>query len=178
MSTESDKPGDIVAPDTIVDSNLWLQAAQASVRAYCGWHIAPSMTQTMTLDSEGGSTLMLPSLHVTDVSSITADGEDLADKADWSVDGMIRLRSGRFPDRFRAVQVTFTHGFEINEVPDVSSIILSLARRAAAGPGVIASQSANGSSVSYLTAGGAPLSTPLLQIEKDALGPYKLRWTA
>ena len=170
--------GDIVSPESEVGPDLWLKAAQASVRSYCGWHIAPNVEQTLTLDAEGGRTLMLPSLHVTNVSSIIVDGEDVAGDADWSRTGMVRLRSGLFPDRFRSVTVTMSSGYEVDEVPDVSSIILKLANRAATGPGVVASQSVNGSSVSYLTAGGAPLSTPLLQIEKDALEPYRLKWTA
>ncbi|AKV56122.1 hypothetical protein AB656_03985 [Bifidobacterium actinocoloniiforme DSM 22766] len=170
--------GDIVSPDSEVGPNLWLKAAQASVRSYCGWHIAPNVEQTLTLDAEGGRTLMLPSLHVTGLSRITVDGRDVTGEVDWSQTGMVSLRSGSFPDRFRSVIVTMSSGYEVDEVPDVVSIILKLANRAATGPGVVASQSVNGSSVSYLTAGGAPLSTPLLQIEKDALEPYRLKWTA
>lgn len=177
MSETTDPIRDIIEPDRQVGSELWLKAAQASVRAYCGWHIAPNVEQTVTLDGEGGTLLMLPSPHVTDVSAITVDGEDIKDRADWSGNGMIRLRSGRFPDRFRSVQVTFRHGYDPDEVPDVQSIILKLANRAATGPGVVSSQSTNGSSVTYLTAGGAPLGTPLLQIEKEALAPYRMKWS-
>lgn len=178
MDQQQPSIGDIVTPESEVGTDLWLKAAQASVRSYCGWHIAPNVDQTLILDAEGGRTLMLPSLHVTDLSSITVDGRDVTGEEDWSQNGMVRLRSGLFPDRFRAVTVSMSSGYEVDEVPDVVSIILKLANRAATGPGVVASQSVNGSSVSYLTAGGAPLSTPLLQIEKDALEPYRLKWTA
>jgi hypothetical protein len=167
---------DIVTTDTAVDASTWLAAAQKSVRSYCGWHIAPNLEQDITLDGDGTKTLLLPSMHVTDVASVLVDGKDLVGEIDWSAKGIVQLRRGVFPDRLGSIKVRLRHGFDVGEVADVSSMILRIAKRAANGPGVIASQSANGSSVSYLTAGGAPISVPLLQIEKDSLNPYKLTW--
>lgn len=94
--------------------------ALAAVQAYCGWHIGPSQEDTLILDGSGASLLMLPSLHVTDVASISADydgGLTVLDPTsyDWSAVGMIELRNGCFPHRFRSVTVTFTHGY--SEMP-------------------------------------------------------------
>ena len=167
---------DLVSNDTVVDSSTWIKAAQKSVRSYCGWHIAPNITQTLKLDSYGTRTLLLPSMHVTDISSLVVNGIEMKDSIDWSVAGTVELRHGCFPDCPGAVNVTLQHGLDVEEVADVTSLILKLAQRASTGPGVIGSQSTNGSSVTFITAGGAPLSIPLLQIEKDALEPYRLTW--
>ena len=40
-------------------------AAQAAVRAYCGWHIAPSLSETLVLDGTGARAFILPTLHLT-----------------------------------------------------------------------------------------------------------------
>lgn len=51
-----------------------LRAASDVVRHYCGWHIAPSITDTydkLTIGS--GGIIMLPSLYVTDVASVVID---------------------------------------------------------------------------------------------------------
>ena len=76
--------------------------------------------------------------------------------------------------RLRGVAVDLTHGFEWEEVPDISALVHNITRRASAGVYGIASQSVSGASVTYQTAGGAPLSVPLLQIEKQMLGRYML----
>lgn len=167
---------DIVKADTTVNSSLWLNAAQQSVRSYCGWHIAPNLEQTITLDGDGTRTLLLPSLHVTGITSVLVEDKEIVDDIDWSVKGIIQRRHGVFPEGLSSIKVKLKHGYDVEQVADVVSLILRVAKRAANGPGVIASQSANGSTVSYLTAGGAPISVPLLQIEKDSLSPYKLTW--
>jgi hypothetical protein len=47
-----------------------LLAAQALVRSYCGWHIAPTITETITVDGWANNVLMLPTLWLLEVSSI------------------------------------------------------------------------------------------------------------
>ena len=110
------------APDG-VDAEAWAAACRA-VREYCQWHVAPSVTQTLTLDGPGGSLLMLPSLRVTDVAEVTNDGTALADP-EWSASGMIRAR--RWSSRFRGVSVTLTHGYD--ECPeDILAVLEHMAR--------------------------------------------------
>lgn len=166
---------DIVAAGAALTPQWWIQSAQASIRRFCGWHVAPSVTEELRLDSYGGRVLHLPSKHVTAIGSITVDGVDVLDRCDWSTAGTVQLRSGCWPDRPGAVVVNLTHGWEADDVPEVAAMILAIGKRARTQTGV-ASQSVNGASVSYLTAGGAPLSVPLLGIEKEALAPYRLNW--
>lgn len=166
----------IVDGTTQVDPQFFLNAANRAIRAYCGWHVAPVIPETLTLDGSGGKTLLLPSLRVVELTSVLSDGVDVTSSVQVSKRaGMIEI-DGAWSRRLGGIEVTLEHGYELDEVPDVATLILNVAKRAGSGQSLIASQSANGASVSYLTAGGAPLSVPLLQIEKDALSPYKLTW--
>src|SRR4051812_23456089 len=96
--------------------------AVAFVQTYCGWHIAPSVTETLTLDGGGGNVLVLPSLYVTDVAAITENGITLDPALDyqWSEAGMVRRSwatgywsgySGRWWScEYRSITVELTHG--------------------------------------------------------------------
>lgn len=167
---------DIVSSGVTLDAQWWIRAAQSAVRRFCGWHVAPSVSEVLRVDSYGGRVLHLPSKHVTAIESVSVDGEDLAGQFDWSEAGTVVLRSGSWPDRPGAVQVSLTHGWDVDEAPEVAALILAVGKRARTQPGVIASQSVNGASVAYQTAGGAPLSVPLLEIEKSMLATYRLNW--
>lgn len=159
-----------------IDTEWWQKAAQNTIRRYCGWHVAPNVYDTLTLDAHGGRSIMLPTQHVMSIDSVYLDDTiDLTGELDWSESGYLRLRSKTFPDRPRCITVTLYHGYEPDEVPEVIMLMRSLARRARTQP-LVSSQSVNGASASYLTAGGAPLSIPLLDIEKRMLDPYRIEW--
>lgn len=161
----------------------WAAAAEATVRAYAGWHIAPPFRETVTVTAQHRSRdLRLPTGHLVEIHKVEirdAAGEwRPLDEHEYqhSADGLLRLARGRiWPDGLEAIRVDMTHGFEADEVPDVAAVMETLAERAASGPYGIASQTVNGASVTYQTAGGAPLSIPLLQIEKQALARYAIR---
>lgn len=89
-----------------VDEDAW-SAAVASVRSYCGWHIAPEVTETVTVDGSGSSVQMLPTLRLVDLISITNAGALVADP-EWSTSGMVR---GCWTPRFRGVVAEMRHGF-------------------------------------------------------------------
>lgn len=92
-----------------VDESSWLAACSA-VRGHCGWHVAPPVTETLTLDGPGGDVLHLPSQRVTAVASVISDGTAVANP-EWSADGMVRT-SGRWSRKFRGVAVDLTHGYD------------------------------------------------------------------
>lgn len=97
-------PGGPFSPEAV-------RAAGEIVRRMCGWHVAPSVTETILVDSPGGDVLWLPSRHVTDVATVRdMTGSDPVDLTGWrwSEAGLL---SGRFPAGFRAVEVTLTHGY-------------------------------------------------------------------
>lgn len=161
----------------------WQRAGEQAVRAYCGWHITPVVEETITLDNlHGGRTLQLPTLAVESISKIEqvdAVGRWATIPADayrWSRSGLVELRNtiGGFACGVACIKVTLTHGYSNDEVEDVLAIVANVSKRASMELGAISSQSVNGASVSYATAGGSVVSTPLLQIEKQALAPYRL----
>ena len=109
------------------DRQAALDAATAAVRAYCGWHVTPEVTETVTVDVEG-CTVLLPSLYVTDVTEVRAEGE-VVDAAgyEWSAAGILRVHAKR---GFRTLEVTMTHGYA--EAPDVAEVVLRAAARSTA----------------------------------------------
>ena len=121
------------------DPDLLVAAAQGAVRGYCGWHVAPSVEQTVTLDGPGTKVLGLPTLHLTAVTAVedvdtTANGEtvDLT-TLQWSEAGYL-LRDCCWTSKLRGVTVTFTHGFD-PVPPEVQTVVLDLAETIKAGMG-------------------------------------------
>lgn len=111
------------------DADTIVAQAQGAIRRYCGWHIAPEVTETITLDGSGSKHLWLPSLHVTDVSEVTDLGDVVdTDDYDWSANGYIQRRSGCWTYRARQVTVTLTHGY--SEIPpELVGVAVAVASR-------------------------------------------------
>lgn len=155
--------------------------AEAAVRAYCGWHVAPETDALLTLDGPGSPVLLLPSLHVTAVASVAENGE-LVDPADysWSASGVVRRSrsaltiatwSGSgWTDALRGVTVAFTHGYQ--EWPlEVQAVVERLAARALEGATVLTQVG----SVSYATGeDGLPIGGTLSSVDRAVLDRYKL----
>jgi hypothetical protein len=84
-----------------------LDSAAGQIRDECGWHIAPTVTETVTLATGGGRVVLLPSLNVSTVVSVTDDGGVALDGWKVTPNGVIR-RSSNWPE---VIVVQFTHGF-------------------------------------------------------------------
>jgi hypothetical protein len=157
--------------------------AEAAVRAYCGWHVGPSKTETFTLDGPGSPILLLPTLRVTDVLAVTESGTLVApEDYEWSTTGVVRRTSGSHPtatwgpgwtSRFRGVEVEAIHGYETLPL-DVTAVIERLAARALEWSKGSALLSQVGQ-VSYATGeDGAPLSGTLSSLDRAVLDRYRL----
>lgn len=147
------------------------QAALALVQAYCSWHVGPSKADTLTLDGSGSSTMVLPSLHVTALTSLTVDGVSVdADTYDWSESGILRLRCGWFGTRFRSVVIELIHGFDY--LPDdVQAVIDRISARATDDVGALARVG----QVQYAVGSiGVGVGGALSDFDKAALAPYRL----
>lgn len=149
------------------------QRAEAEVRAFCGWHVAPEKTETLVLDGTGTAALLLPTLRVTQVSRVVEDGRELdPDSYEWSASGVVRKgRRGRaWTDRFRGVEITLTHGYP--ELPlDLAAIVDRLKDRQLQGSQVLAQVG----SVSYATGeDGLPVGGSLSSLDRAVLDRYKL----
>ena len=79
----------------------------ASVRDYCGWHIAPEITETVTVDGSGTWAQLLPTLRLVDLLSITNAGDVVANP-EWSASGVVR---GAWTGRYRGVVAEMKHGY-------------------------------------------------------------------
>ena len=72
----------LAVPDDLVDfpgsfTLSQIDSASDEIRSVCNWHIAPTLTETLTVESDGGLRLFLPTLQllaVTEVRSIADDG--------------------------------------------------------------------------------------------------------
>lgn len=84
------------------------EAAAESVRAECGWHIAPPVTETLKIRTYG-SVILLPSLHVTAVTSVTDSAGTLVTGWELFEGGILEF----FTDTPAYVTVTFTHGYPV-----------------------------------------------------------------
>ena len=104
--------GELATELTPTEEDRLLQA-EAAVRDYCGWHIAPSRTETVTFAAPVGRRLMLPSLYVTAVTSLEVDGIAQVLDTDY------RVHRNGWIDRLPLdgwwsadlIEVTFTHGY-------------------------------------------------------------------
>lgn len=114
-----------------VDTDAWERACDA-VRAYCGWHIAPSMGEDVVLDGSGTPVVMLPTLHLTALADVTDDGT-VVDSPEWSAAGMVRKSTyGYWSHKFRSFTATMTHGYA--ECPgELLGVIAEAASRGVAG---------------------------------------------
>lgn len=157
-------------PDTI------MRQVGAGVREWCGWHIAPSITQTVRVDGAGGRSLWLPTLLITAVTAITNDGQalDVDADIDWSADGWIELRHRCWSHRPRSIEVTMTHG-HVSTPENLVGLIAQIASRAVSSPtGTVREQAGSVSLQHGLTAPGVAGGIALLQHEVDLLDAYAL----
>jgi hypothetical protein len=152
-----------------------IDVALGTARRYCGWHVTPSIEETVILDGPGGPTLVLPTLHVGVISEIVECGThvEIADVT-WSRRGMVAKRSGgRWTTEFSGIQVTYTHGFDT--VADFDSMI-----RAAIGRGGFESADANVRVIGpfqYGTDSASAAGPSFSLAERDILDLYRLERT-
>lgn len=150
-----------------------VEAVSAAIRRYCGWVVAPQSTEVLILDGNGGDTIHLPSLHVVSVSGLEFEGRPVPeDQYDWSQSGMIRLRSGEVPDRFRSVKVTLKHGFDM--VPDLAQVGIQLALNALSSPMGATREQAGQVSVSWAYNEGVSGGLTLTARDRALLDRYRL----
>lgn len=108
-----------------IDKNAAITAASAQVRELCGWHIWPSITETVRL-VDPGSMVMLPTLHLTAVSAVRWDDVAATDFT-WHTAGYLTASRTAWPQWHHGVlEVDITHGYET--APDaIVDVVLALA---------------------------------------------------
>lgn len=165
-------PAELAASLAVTEADRLLQA-EALVRAYCGWHIAPLREDVeVTVRGDGGSVLMLPSLHVTAVTAVVQDGSTLVADTDytWSEAGVLTSYYwGTGP-----VTVTFSHGYAAPPA-EVTAVVQAVAQRALDNPGSRPRDQVGPFAESFSQVGfnQAP-ALALLDAEKDILSRYRI----
>ena len=81
---------------------------QALIRAYCGWHVAPVITETVTVDGPGKDVLCLPTLHLLDLVDVLNDTTPV--QPEWSQAGFARRVC--WTGKLRGITATLTHGYD------------------------------------------------------------------
>lgn len=161
------------------DAAFLENAASASVRAYCGWHVAPVVSETLTLDGPGGRTLLVPSMRIREVTKVVNDGRDVTSEVRWSHRSGVMTLAGGWSCDVGAIEVELKHGFEFAEVPDVAAIVVAIGTRVSAGNGTVVQEAAGGMSRRFATTrdGNAP-GVPLFATEQATLDRFRLNWRA
>ena len=155
MTNDLVSPSDLTGFPGAPFSDDVVDAAVASLRAYAGWHIAPSRTETLTVDSDGGDRLTLPSLHVTAVTEVrnvySADSPSEITGFRWAKAGILALYCG-WPCGFQSVEVDLTHGYDTVPVELLASLAAACAVGSLTG---VASRSIGPFSESYSSSSGS-----------------------
>lgn len=166
-------PAELAASLAATEADRLMQA-EALVRGFCGWHIAPSRTETVTLLGNGTPILLLSSLYVTAVSSITEDGValTLTDDYRWSPAGVL-TRVGHWAHT-KAVVVAFSHGYTTPPA-EVTAAVQAVAQRATDNPGSRPREQSGPFADTYSQTGfNQSPALALLDAEKEILGRYRI----
>lgn len=163
-----------------LDETQARERAEAEVRAFCGWHVAPTKREVLVLDGEGTRTVFLPTLRLTELHSLSVNGTpvDLA-TVQWSPTGIVRYgyapTSGWDGYQFTrgqlgGVEADVTHGWETWPL-EVLSVVDRLAARTVADPGNLVQ-------VGQVRVGvgqdGLPLGGTLTDVDRDVLLRYRI----
>lgn len=111
---------DLIAPADLTEfpgapfAASQVAAAAGQIRDICGWHIAPSQAETLTLDTDGSTVLPLPTLKVTAITEIRdVTGDTPAVLTGWRFSSAgILVRAAGWPTGVAAVEVDLTHGYD------------------------------------------------------------------
>lgn len=172
----------IGANDLVLTPAFQAAAATSIVRGYCGWHIAPNIAQEFVLDSDGGPVLFVPTLRLTAVDSVVADGVTVdPDELSWSALGIIRRHAADsvhhwtcWPYGYRKVSLNVHHGYDT--VPDdVKAVAVSIASRLPTQQGGVMSETTGGITRTFgAGSAGAPDASGLTSIEAAVLNRYRI----
>lgn len=147
-----------------------LEGVSSAIRDFCGWHVSPSRTCVFVGTGEG-KMLVLPAMFVSSIEYVRIDGEDA--EFEWQSNGLVRLKSGRFPDSWRSVECRYTAGVDSSSV--LGEIVAQIAGNAlAAAPGIAEEHAGSVGATYNKTGDGITGGVSLLTRDKALLAPYKL----
>ena len=149
-----------------------IAAASAAIRAYCGWHVAPVLDCSITLDGEAGD-IWLPTNALASVTSAKVGGEDV------TVTGSNRRGRVRLAHKtcgLDNVAIDYVAGYDVAACPDLMGVVVQrvMASVAMTTYGV-SQETAGGVSISYSGSALSDLGSAFLPDSvKAALSTYRL----
>ena len=164
-----------------MDVSATLSAVSATIRGYCGWHVAPNVTCYVETNGPG-RIITVPTLAMTDLIEVTENGEELdVDDIEWLSSGLIRKppsmcwhHPGWHP-KWRSVHVTYESGYDMDAVPDLAAIVSQVASNHLAAPAGVRSERAGNVEIAYNSmASGVSGGVTLLGRDMAMLAPYRL----
>lgn len=178
--------------DTRITPNI--NSATASIRNFCGWHIAPALTCGMVYrvadlrDAFIGPDLIvqIPATFVSGVSKVilnaVLDSEtgnftgDIYEDYDVSTNGLLRVYDVSNIDRKSRIFVKYTAGFALDDIPAIKELTANRVTHAVTSSYGVMSEAAGGVSVTYSASwAGNTRSTSLPDDSREVLEPYRLR---
>lgn len=149
-----------------------IASASAAIRAYCGWHVAPVLDCSITLDGEAGD-IWLPTNALASVTSAKVGGEDV------TVTGSNRRGRVRLEHKtcgLGNVAIDYVAGYDVTACPDLMGVVVQrvMASVAMTTYGV-SQETAGGVSISYSGSALSDLGSAFLPDSvKAALSTYRL----
>lgn len=149
-----------------------IASASAAIRAYCGWHVAPVLDCSITLDGEAGD-IWLPTNALASVMSAKVGGEDV------TVTGSNRRGRVRLAHKtcgLGNVAIDYVAGYDVAACPDLMGVVVQrvMASVAMTTYGV-SQETAGGVSISYSGSALSDLGSAFLPDSvKAALSTYRL----
>lgn len=179
--------------DVRIEANI--PSATASIRNFCGWHIAPNLTCGMLYrlqdlrDAFVGNDLIvqLPATFVTSVDKVVLDavyneqtgyydGDVITDYDAGMGGNIIRIYDVGHRDRKSKIFIKYTAGFQESQIPAIKELVADLVTHSVANPYGVNSETAGGVSISYSsTWAGQSTSTALTNDTREILDAYKVK---
>ena len=154
-----------------------LDALAEDIRAHCGWHIAPQVSETLTLDSDGQNAIPLPTLRLVNVTAVRYwNGHDMVpvtgwdSRRGWSAERCSIYLAGGFPVGRRALEVDVVHGYTTTPLALAKGMLALLSGPSATD---VASESLPGHAVTFKGTTPTSVTTALLA-SSGTLSRYRL----
>lgn len=160
-----------------------LNAAEAAVRNYCGWHVAPSANCVLEarahdlrmIYSGCDTVIQLPARFVTAVSAVTVGGTAVTDFS-FEASGLLRLYDTMVSSRKTIIRVEYTAGLPDELAGAVKELIGHRVTHGLAQSYGVQSEAAGGVSITYSANWiNSARATALPDDNRDTLAPYRLQ---
>lgn len=153
-------------------------AAQAAIRNYCGWHVAPELPCIFEADSiSTGRVIQLPARFVSSVESVTLNGETLPSESyHLKSNGLLYFDRRIIGCSWGDIIVEYTAGVPDGFMDAIKELIAHRVTHALAQSYGVQSEAAGGVSVTYnATWTNNARATALPSDNKEVLAPYRLQ---